>query len=131
MEPEQAGIAKFMDACDQKVRFIPDAEISDKEHELRVDLINQEVCELFDAMASHNIVEIADALADIIYVVKGTANTYGIDLGRVFNIVQKSNMMKVGPDGHVTKNPLGKVQKPEGWKPPDIRAELKRQGAKL
>lgn len=131
MDREQTSIEIFMRACDQIVRDKPEAEIPEKEHELRVDLINQEVCELFDAMASHNIREIADALADIIVVVKGTACTYGIILKPIFDEVMKTNMAKVGPDGKVIKNELGKVMKPKGWKPPNFDSILEHQGFKF
>ena len=72
-----------------------------------------------------DIVEIADALADIIYIACGTAVSYGIPLDKVFEEVHRSNMAKL-VDGKVLRRADGKVQKPEGWTPPDIAGVLKK-----
>lgn len=91
--------------------------------ELRKTLINEECEEVMDAMTSENLSEIAKELADLIYVVCGTAVSYGIDLNPVWKEVQRSNMEKVGGRNRSD----GKVLKPEGWKKPDIAFEIKRQ----
>ena len=93
---------------------------------LRKRLIDEEVnVELFTAMKENNIVEIADAIADSIYVLIGTALEYGIPLDAVWGEVQRSNMAKVDPDtGKVRRREDGKVLKSEGWTKPDIRKAL-------
>ena len=68
--------------------------------------------------------EIADGIGDLIYVLVGMALEYGIPLDHVWDEIQRTNMNKF-PDGKVLKNPkTGKVMKPEGWTPPDIKAQL-------
>ena len=95
---------------------------------LQIRLIDEEVKELFNAIEEENLVEIADAMGDIIYVVMHCANAYGIDLEPIYDEIQRSNMAKVGSDGKVTRNANNKVMKPEGWMPPDIKGELLKQG---
>jgi predicted HAD superfamily Cof-like phosphohydrolase len=86
---------------------------------LRRSLIEEEKRELFEAMASENLAQIAKELADLLYVVYGTAVSYGIETLPVFIEVHRSNMEKA-PGGIVKRRPDGKVLKPEGWQPPDI-----------
>jgi predicted HAD superfamily Cof-like phosphohydrolase len=100
---------------------LPDA----AERTLRMKLITEEFNELCDAEEANDLVEIADALADIIYIACGTAVSYGIPLDDVFEEVHASNMAKL-VDGKVIRRPDGKVQKPEGWQPPDIEGVLKK-----
>ena len=71
------------------------------------------------------LVSMADALADMVYVIYGTAATYGIDLDNVLEIVHDANMRKL-VDGKVLKDEHGKIQKPDGWTPPepDIHAAM-------
>jgi hypothetical protein len=69
----------------------------------------------------YNAIETADALTDLVVVIVGMALELGIPLDRTWNEVQRSNMAKAGPDGKVTKREDGKVLKPEGWTPPDIK----------
>jgi predicted HAD superfamily Cof-like phosphohydrolase len=88
-------------------------------------LITEEFNELCDAEEANDLVEIADALADIIYIACGTAVSYGIPLDKVFEEVHRSNMAKL-VDGKVLRREDGKVQKPEGWTPPDIEGVLKK-----
>ncbi|MEX2236115.1 MAG: MazG nucleotide pyrophosphohydrolase domain-containing protein [Dehalococcoidia bacterium] len=91
---------------------------------LRKSLIDEETRELYEAMGGEDwrdvdLAHIAKELADLLYVVYGTAVTYGIEIGPVFAEVHRSNMDKA-PGGIVTKRGDGKVLKPEGWKAPDI-----------
>ena len=93
--------------------------------ELRIGLLKEEVNEF---LQSHfppdedNLVLAADAIADIIYVLIGTALEYGIPLPEVWDEVHRTNMAKTIPEVH--KNEQGKVMKPNGWKPPEIRRVL-------
>jgi predicted HAD superfamily Cof-like phosphohydrolase len=90
--------------------------------DLRLDLICEEVGELFDAVAEDDVVAAAGELADVIYVVVGAAVEWGIDLPAVWAEVHASNMRKVG--GPVRAD--GKRLKPEGWVGPDVAAALRR-----
>lgn len=81
---------------------------------LRKRLVAEECGELFEAMNAHDIVEIADALADLLYVTFGTAVAYGIPIDEVFDAVHQSNMAKLGGG----KDADGKSLKPPGWRPP-------------
>jgi len=92
---------------------------------LRIDLIGEEHAELKNALERFCQVDIADACVDLIYVVIGTAITYGIDLRPIWDIVHKANMAKTG--GGIRAD--GKVMKPKGWIPPEmaIQSELLRQ----
>ena len=92
--------------------------------ELRKALLREEFEEYLAAEADDDIVEVADALADIIYIACGTAVAYGIPLDKVFAEVHRSNMAKL-VDGKVIRREDGKVLKPEGWTPPDVKGVLK------
>lgn len=86
---------------------------------LRIGLILEETGELATALGNRDFVETADALADLLYVVLGAAVTYGIDIGPVWAEVHRSNMAKF-PGGVALRDASGKIQKPPGWKPPDV-----------
>lgn len=90
-----------------------------KEEMLRMRLIQEEVVELENAVLKEDLVEIADALADILYVTLGTSLSYGIDIEAVFNAVHAANMAKLVNEEPVIRKD-GKILKPEGWTPPDI-----------
>ncbi len=91
---------------------------------LRQDLIEEEVGELWTAAQAGDLVEVADALADIVYVAFGTAHVYGIDLDAVLDAVHESNMSKLGADGAPVRRADGKVLKGPGYRPPAVRAAL-------
>jgi predicted HAD superfamily Cof-like phosphohydrolase len=95
------------------------------ERDLRVNLLREEFREYIDAETDNNLIEVADALADIIYIACGTAVSYGIPLDDVFAEVHRSNMAKL-VDGKVIRREDGKVKKPEGWTAPDIEGVLKK-----
>lgn len=119
-------VAAFHAACDVPVLHeptIPPAARVD----LRVALIAEEATELTEAMKAGDMLEIADGMADLIYVTVGAALEFGIPLDRVWAVVQQANMAKVDPTtGKVRKRDDGKVLKPEGWQPPDIAAAIGR-----
>lgn len=91
-----------------------------KEKFLRQKLVRDEHLELQYALEKDDIVEIADAIADLLYVAIGTALAYGIPIDRVWKEVHASNMRKIG--GRRSRE--GKILKPKGWKPPDIERAL-------
>ena len=91
---------------------------SDKINKLRVNLIKEELEELKIAIDSKNLVEVADALTDILYVTYGAGHAFGINLDKCFEEVQSSNMSKLGEDGKPIYNEKGKVMKgPNYFKP--------------
>lgn len=92
--------------------------------ELRLELIDEEVEELRVAVANRDMVEIADALTDILYVVYGAGHTFGIDLDACFDEVHASNMSKLGEDGRPIKREDGKVMKGPGFFAPDLESIL-------
>jgi predicted HAD superfamily Cof-like phosphohydrolase len=114
-------VKAFHVACDVPVATKPCIPPTARK-ELRWSLIEEEINkELVMAMAEENIPAIADAIADGIYVLIGTALEYGIPLAKVWNAVQDANMAKVdATTGKVIRRPDGKILKPDGWQPPDI-----------
>jgi len=95
--------------------------------ELRVSLIKEEAKETCDAIEAGDLVEAADGICDLLYVVIGTAVEFGIDIEPVFDEVHRSNMAK---EGSATRAD-GKTLKPPGWRKPDVCSELVKQGMKL
>jgi len=91
---------------------------TDKINELRFNLIKEELEELRIAMDTKNLVEVADALTDILYVTYGAGHAFGIDLDKCFDEVQQSNMSKLDDHGNPIYNDSGKVMKgPKYFKP--------------
>jgi len=98
---------------------------SEERKKLRNDLLEEEYKEYLKAVKENNIVEIADALADMVYIIAGTALEYGIPLNDVWDEVQRSNMAKVDLNtGKVKRREDGKILKPENWSPPNIKSIL-------
>ena len=109
----------FMDTYGQEVK--DKAEFSDaKTNKLRIDLIKEELEELTHAMNDKNLLEVADALTDILYVTYGAGHAFGIDLDKCFDEVQNSNMSKLGEDGKPIYNESGKVMKGPNYFKPDL-----------
>ena len=88
--------------------------------QLRIDLIEEELNELKEAIKNKDIVEVADALTDILYVTYGSGHAFGINLDACFNEVQNSNMSKLGEDGKPIYNESGKVMKGPNYFKPDL-----------
>ena len=107
----------FMKTFGQEVKN--KAELGDEKlNQLRISLINEELDELKTAIKDNNILEVADALTDILYVTYGAGHSFGVDLDKCFDEVQKSNMSKLGGDGKPIYNEAGKVMKgPNYFKP--------------
>lgn len=126
MDHEQKCIKEFMLAGDQTVRSCPSTDVTPQEKLLRIKLMLSELSELIDAITDNNLIAIADGIADLIYVTKGTALTYGIDIEPIFNEVQRSNMSKC-TDGKLIKDISGKVLKPDTYSPPQLKPFLDRQ----
>ena len=119
-------VAEFHRAYELPMRSRATVDIGDAQVQLRQALIEEEVAELADAGRRGDLVAVADALADIVYVAYGTAHVYGIDLDAVLDEVHSSNMTKLGADGRPVRRPDGKVLKGPSYRPPDIAAVLQR-----
>ncbi len=122
----RSQVGDFHRAYGLPVREEPTAAVGADQVALRQALIEEEVRELADAARAGDLVGVADALADIVYVAYGTAHVYGIDLDAVLDEVHASNMTKLGADGRPIRRADGKVLKGPDYRPPDIRAALSR-----
>jgi predicted HAD superfamily Cof-like phosphohydrolase len=122
-----ASVAEFHAAFGAARAALPDAGVPAELAKLRVDLLAEETGEFADATAAGDIVGIADALADIIYVAYGAAIVYGIDLDAVLAEVHRSNMTKLDDQGRAIYREDGKVLKSARYTPPDIKGVLDRQ----
>ena len=98
---------------------------SDKINELRFNLIKEELEELRIAIDTKNLVEVADALTDILYVAYGAGHAFGINLDKCFDEVQQSNMSKLDDHGNPIYNDLGKVMKGPKYFKPDLSKFIK------
>lgn len=122
MKTAIADVTAFHNACDVPILAAPSIPNADRVR-LRIKLIVEEVnAELVPAMLDGDLIEIADAIGDSIYVLIGAALEYGIPLDRIWNAIQTANMAKVDPvTGKVVRRKSDdKILKPEGWQPPDI-----------
>lgn len=132
--PKESGSGQALPASNaDKVRVFHDALkvttpsrptiISSGRLALRADLIQEEFAEWLDAHNTGDLVEVADALADLLYVVYGTAHEYGLPIDAIFAEVHRSNMTKF-EHGEIPKRADGKALKPVGWEPPRIKEIL-------
>jgi predicted HAD superfamily Cof-like phosphohydrolase len=119
-----AAVADFHRAFNLPMRQSPSADVDKSLAKLRIALLQEEVGEFITASEKGDLVAIADALADIAYVVYGTALTYGIDLDSALREVHRSNMSKLGNDGKPLIRDDGKVLKSERYFPPDMASVL-------
>ena len=109
----------FMKTFGQDVKNKPSFS-TDKINKLRIDLITEELNELQEAMKNNDLLEVADALTDILYVTYGAGHAFGIDLDKCFNEVQNSNMSKLDENGKPIYNDVGKVMKGPNYFKPDL-----------
>ena len=119
---EKVGL--FMKTFGQEVRTKASFS-SDKINKLRIDLIEEELQELKDAILKKNLKETIDALTDILYVTYGAGHAFGVNLDKCFEEVQNSNMSKLGGDGKPIFNKNGKVLKGPNYFKPDLDQFLK------
>lgn len=113
----------FMKTFGQEVKNKPSFS-TDKINKLRLDLIKEELSELTDAMNNKDLLEVADALTDILYVTYGAGHAFGIDLDKCFDEVQNSNMSKLDENGKPIYNEHGKVMKGPNYFKPDLSKYL-------
>ena len=112
-------VKNFMETFGQEVKNKPSFS-TDKINKLRYDLIKEELDELRVALENKDLLEVADALTDILYVAYGAGHAFGIDLDKCFEEVQNSNMSKLGEDGKPIYNESGKVMKGPKYFKPDL-----------
>ena len=110
----------FMKTFGQEVKDNPSFS-TDKINNLRIDLIKEELEELTEAMKNKDLLEVADALTDILYVAYGAGHAFGIDLDKCFDEVQNSNMSKLDANGKPIYNESGKVMKGPNYYKPNLR----------
>ena len=117
-------VKSFMKTFGQEVKSAPSLS-STKINELRYNLIKEELDEFKQALDNYDLLEVADALTDILYVTYGAGHAFGIDLDACFQEVQNSNMSKLGLDGKPIYNEHGKVMKGPNYFKPNLSKFLK------
>lgn len=129
MNEMQRKVREFHEVFDHPVRGVPQA-IPFEEWDLRAELIFEELKEYEEAAQEGDVVEIADALGDLLYVVFGTAVVHGIDLEPVFREIHRSNMSKLDENGETVPHPTvpGKIGKSSRYAPPQLEEILEAQG---
>ena len=119
---EKVGV--FMKTFGQDVKQSPSFS-TDKINKLRISLIKEELDELIEAMNKKDLVEVADALTDILYVTYGAGHAFGINLDDCFEEVQSSNMSKLDNNGKPIYNEKGKVLKGPNYFKPNLNKFIK------
>ena len=112
-------VGTFMKTFGQEVKTKPSFG-TEKINKLRIDLIKEELEEFTEAMNNRDLLEVADALTDILYVTYGAGHAFGIDLDKCFEEVQNSNMSKLDENGKPIYNESGKVMKGPNYFKPDL-----------
>ena len=113
-------VGVFMKTFGQEVKNKPSFS-TDKINKLRLDLIKEELNELTEAMNNKDLLEVADALTDILYVTYGAGHAFGINLDKCFEEVQNSNMSRLDDNGKPIYNEHGKVMKGPNYFKPDLK----------
>ena len=117
-------VKTFMQTFGQEVKLKPSFS-TEKINDLRYNLIKEELEELKEAISKKDLLEVADALTDILYVTYGAGHAFGIDLDNCFEEVQNSNMSKLGDDRKPIYNDKGKVMKGPNYYKPDLSKFVK------
>lgn len=131
MREELDKVMEFHKTYDCHIATIPATFASQDVRDVRIRILKEEWEEYLEAEESNDIVEVADALGDMLYIILGTAISYGIPLGRVFDEIHDSNMSKLGEDGKPIYRGDGKVLKGPNFRPPiiiDILDDVRRYG---
>ena len=113
-------VKTFMETFGQEVKIKPSFS-TDNVNSLRYDLIKEELDELKVAIENNDLLEVADALTDILYVTYGAGHAFGIDLDKCFEEVQNSNMSKLDINGKPIYNEAGKVMKGPNYFKPNLK----------
>ena len=117
-------VKNFMETFGQEIKSSPSFS-SPKINQLRYNLIKEELDEFKQALDNNDLLEVADALTDILYVTYGAGHAFGINLDACFEEVQNSNMSKLGNDGKPIFNDHGKVMKGPNYFKPDLSKYVK------
>jgi len=117
-------VKTFMQTFGQEVKLKPSFS-TEKINDLRYNLVKEELEELKQAIDNKDLLEVADALTDILYVTYGAGHAFGIDLDKCFEEVQNSNMSKLGDDCKPIYNDAGKVMKGPNFYKPDLSKFVK------
>jgi|TARA_B110000114_G_C15016454_1_gene367055 predicted HAD superfamily Cof-like phosphohydrolase len=117
-------VKEFMKTFGQEIKDKPSFS-DNKINKLRFDLIKEELDELKEALDNKNLLEVADALTDILYVTYGAGHAFGINLDACFQEVQNSNMSKLGENGKPIYNDAGKVMKGPNYFKPNLNKFVK------
>jgi len=117
-------VKTFMEIFGQEVKNKPSFS-SEKINDLRYELIREELEEFKEALKNKDILEVADALTDILYVTYGAGHAFGIDLDKCFEEVQQSNMSKLDEKGKPIYNESGKIMKGPSFFKPDLTKFVK------
>ncbi|MCW9038671.1 nucleoside triphosphate pyrophosphohydrolase family protein [Altibacter sp.] len=126
MKNKIAAVQEFHEAFGLGIKQQPTADLGIKKNLLRYELMREENEEYLEAANGNDLVEVADALGDMLYILCGTIIEHGMQhkIEAVFNEIQRSNMSKLGADGKPIYREDGKVLKGPGYFKPDIRAIL-------
>lgn len=126
LEKAIGHVEQFHNAFGLPVRYTPTAELGEKEFRLRYNLMKEENEEYLEAVEKGDLVEIADALGDMLYILCGTINAHGLQekMASVFEEIQRSNMSKLDENGQPIYREDGKVMKSAGYFKPDIAGIL-------
>lgn len=123
MQTNFSKVKQFMHVFGQEVPI--GAEFPDPATvELRLNLITEELGELINAIDMKDLVGVADALTDILYVTYGAGIAFGLDLDECFDEVHESNMSKLDEDGNPIYRADGKVLKGPFYRPPDLKSRI-------
>ena len=128
-----SSVAEFHSTFGLRVEEQPNLQLTAEEMSLRHSLMAEENDEYLDAVRAGDMVEVADALGDMLYILCGTIISHGMQdvMSDVFRTIQASNMSKLGPDGKPIYRADGKVLKGPGYFKPDIAGALKEAGVEL
>ena len=123
---ELDAVQAFHEAFKININHEPTINVSDQIKELRFNLMKEENEEYQEAVRNNDLIEVADALGDMLYILCGTILTHGMQhkIIKVFEEIQRSNMSKLGADGNPIYREDGKVMKGPNYFKPDIKAIL-------
>tara|TARA_B100001115_G_C15633801_1_gene304673 strand:- start:29 stop:421 length:393 start_codon:yes stop_codon:yes gene_type:complete len=128
IKKELEAVAEFHNSFGIESKESPSVQIPDKTISLRYNLMREENEEYLEAAKNKDMVEVADALGDMLYILCGTILSHGMQhkITEVFDEIQRSNMSKLGSDGKPIYREDGKVLKGPSYFKPDIKSVLEK-----
>jgi len=128
MKNKIKAVQQFHEAFKLGIKQVPTANLGEAKNKLRFDLMAEENEEYFEAAQNNDLVEVADALGDMLYILCGTILEHGMQykIEEVFNEIQRSNMSKLGADGNPIYREDGKVMKGPSYFKPNIKEILEK-----